>query len=204
MKQLTHPADLYRPSAAEPEIVDVPPMQFLMVDGAGDPNTSTEYRQAIEALYGMAYGLKFMLKKAGRPDFHVSPLEGLWWAPDMRTFAAGAKHAWRWTAMIMVPDGVSPEDFERAREDLAHKRPSPAVARLRLERFDEGTAAQVMHVGPYSAEGPTIERLHAFIHEHGGRFDGRRQKHHEIYLGDPRRAKPEKLRTIVRQPFVQR
>lgn len=201
MKQLTRPADLYRPPA-EPEILDVPAMQFLMVDGAGDPNSATEYQEAIQALYGAAYGLKFMLKKAGRADFHVSPLEGLWWAPDMRAFAAGAKHEWRWTAMIMVPDDVTAKDFEHAREDLRRKRPSPAVEKLRLERFHEGAAAQVMHVGPYSAEAPTIERLHAFIHERGFTFDGRRQKHHEIYLGDPRRAKPEKLRTVIRQPFV--
>ena len=121
----------------------------------------------------------------------------------MRTFGAGSKHEWRWTAMIMVPDEVSAADFERARADLARKRPSPAVDKLRLVRFHEGPAAQIMHIGPYSAEGPTIERLHAFIRDHGGNFDGRRQKHHEIYLGDPRRARPEKLRTVIRQPFVE-
>ena len=202
MKQLTRPVDLYRPPATEPQIVDVPAMQFLMVDGAGDPNTATEYRRAIEALYGVAYGLKFMLKKQHRHDFHVSPLEGLWWAPDMKTFGKGAKGDWRWTAMIMVPDEVSRTDFVQAREELRRKRPSPAVEKLRLERFHEGAAAQVMHIGPYSAEAPTIERLHAFIYERGFSFDGRRQKHHEIYLGDPRRAKPAKLRTVIRQAFV--
>jgi hypothetical protein len=204
MKQLTRPADLYKAPATEPEIVDVPPMQFVMVDGEGDPNTATQYREAIEALYGTAYGLKFMLKKAGKPDFHVSPLEGLWWAPDMKVFGAAAKASWRWTAMIMVPDDVTPADVERVRADLRRKRPSAAVEKLRLDTFHEGPAAQVMHVGPYSAEGPTIERLHAFIREHGFTFDGRKQKHHEIYLGDPRRAKPEKLRTVIRQPFVKK
>ena len=198
----TAPADLYRPPAAQPEIIDVPPMQFAMVDGEGDPNTATAYRDAIQALYGISFTLKFMLKKARGADYRVSPLEGLWWAPDLKVFGSAAKGSWRWTAMIRQPDEVTFADFERARVELRRKRPSPAVDLLRLERFDEGQAAQIMHVGPYSAEAPTIERLHAFIHEKGHTFDGRRQKHHEIYLGDPRRAKPEKLRTVIRQPFV--
>jgi hypothetical protein len=201
MQQLERPVNLLA-AKTEPEIVDVPSMQFLMVDGSGDPNTSTEYRQAIEALYGTAYGLKFMLKKQRGLEFRVSPLEGLWWSPDMRSFASGSKAKWRWTAMIMVPDFVTRAEFEQARADLRRKRPSAAVEKLQLEKFHEGRSAQLMHVGPYSAEAPSIERLHRFIHDHGGAFDGREQKHHEIYLGDPRRAKPEKLRTVIRQPFV--
>jgi len=120
----------------------------------------------------------------------------------MTTFSTGGKGKWRWTAMIMVPDEVTADDFERARADLRRKRPSEAVEHLRLETFHEGTAAQIMHVGPYSTEGPTIDRLHNFIHDHRFTFDGRRQKHHEIYLGDPRRAKPERLRTVIRQAYV--
>lgn len=196
----THPKDLYRPRPTEPEVVDVPPMRFLMVDGRGDPNTSLEYRQAIEALYGAAYGLKFLLKKKGH-DFKVAPLEGLWWAPDMKSFEVARKADWHWTAMIMQPDEVTAEDFAGVRDNLASKKPSPAVAKLRLAGFDEGPAAQIMHIGPYSAEGPTIARLHTFIRERGCTFDGTKQKHHEIYLGDPRRAAPDKLKTIIRQPF---
>jgi hypothetical protein len=196
----TRSTDLYYPRPTEPELVDVPPMQFLMVDGRGDPNTSLEYRQAIEALYGAAYGLKFLLKKKGH-DFKVAPLEGLWWATDMKSFEVHRKADWRWTAMIVLPDEVTPEDFASVRDELASKKPSPAVAKLRLARFDEGPAAQIMHIGPYSAEGPTIARLHAFIRERGYTFDGTKQKHHEIYLGDPRRAAPDKLKTVIRQPF---
>lgn len=200
-QQATKPADLYRASP-EPQLVDVPSMLFLMVDGEGDPNTSAEYREAIEALFGTSYGLKFALKKARGLQYTVSPLEGLWWAPDMESFGFGRKADWLWTAMIRQPDEVSAEEFESVRAEVQRKKPSKAIAKIRLERMREGTAAQVMHIGPYSAEGPTIERLHAFIHAHGGTFDGRKQKHHEIYLGDPRRAAPEKLRTVIRQPFT--
>ena len=199
MIKKTSPKGLYRPRPTEPEVVDVPPMPFLMVDGRGDPSKSLEYRQAIEALYGAAYGLKFLLKKKGH-DFKVAPLEGLWWAPDMKSFEVGRKADWRWTAMSTVPDEVTPDDFASVRDELARKRPSPAVAKLRLARFDEGPAAQIMHIGPYSAEGPTIARLHAFILERGYTFDGTKQKH-QIYLGDPRRAAPDKLKTVIRQPF---
>ena len=202
MTQVAAPVDLYRAPASNPEIVDVPSMQFVMVDGSGDPNTSSAYREAIQALYGVAYGIRFILKKERGLVYPVGPLEGLWWAPDMRAFSASSEHEWRWTAMISVPDAVTADEFERARTALRERHPSSAVELLRLERFREGRAAQVMHVGPYAAEAPTIERLHAFIHEHGYRFDGQVHKHHEIYLGDPRRARPEKLRTVIRQPFA--
>ncbi len=201
MKRVVKPADLYR-APAEPEVVDVPPMLFLMVDGQGDPNTASEYREAIEALFGMSYGLKFALKKERGLQYTVSPLEGLWWSPDVESFAVGAKADWWWTAMIRQPDEVSQQDFERRRADVQRKKPSHAIETIRLQRMHEGTAAQMMHIGPYSTEGPNIAMLHAFIHAQGGTFDGRRQKHHEIYLGDPRRAAPEKLRTLIRQPFT--
>lgn len=191
--------DLYA-APREPVLVDVPELAFLMVDGRGDPNTAPEYTQAIEALYSVAYTLKFTLKRAAEPfDYTVMPLEGLWWAPDMASFAAGDRSKWEWTAMIAQPDAVTAELVERAVEQASAKKPLPAAARLRLERFDEGRSAQVMHVGPYSAEGPTIERLHAFIAEHGLALRG---KHHEIYLGDPRRTAPERLKTIIRQPVA--
>ena len=183
-------------------MVDVPEMLFLMVDGTGDPNTSEDYRQVIEALYGVAYTLKFLLKKEHGVDYTVMPLEGLWWTPDMREFRAENKAQWLWTMMIMQPDEVTPALFERAREQVRRKKPSPALASVRMRRFHEGPAAQVMHVGPYAAEGPTIARVHAFLRERGYTFDGREQKHHEIYLSDPRRAAPEKMRTVVRQPAI--
>lgn len=193
---------LYHPSVKEVAIVEVPDMAFLMVDGAGDPNHSHDYQQAIEALYGVAYTLKFLLKREQRIDYVMMPLEGLWRVPDMREFRMDDKEAWLWTMMIMQPDEVTPALFERACDQVRHKRPSPALARMRLQRFHEGLAAQVMYVGPYAMEGPTIVRLHAFIHDLGFTFDGREQKHHEIYLSDPRRAAPEKMRTVIRQPIT--
>lgn len=192
-------ANLYKPSAKDVAMVDVPAMPFLMIDGTGNPNTSQDYQQAVEALYGVAYAIKFMLKKEQRIDYAVMPLEGLWWVPDMREFSIEHKERWLWTMLIAQPREATPVLFDRARAQVRHKKPSAALARLRLEEFHEGLAAQIMHIGPYAAEGPTIARLHAFIHEQGYTLDG---KHHEIYLGDPRRAAPEKLKTIIRQPMT--
>lgn len=194
--------DLYRASARGPELVNVSELAFIMIDGRGDPNTSTEYKDAIEALYGLSYTLKFDLKKELGLNYRVGALEGLWWADDMADFATERKSNYRWTAMIAQPDAVTPERFARTRDEIGRKKTLAALGSARLERFAEGLCAQVLHVGPYSAEGPTIARLHAYIREIGGLFDGRRQKHHEIYLGDPRRTAPEKWRTIIRQPMT--
>jgi len=189
--------ELYR-AGRDPAMVDVPEFAFLMVDGHGDPNTAIEYSQAIEALYSVSYTLKFAIKRAPEGfDYGVMPLEGLWWVPDMADFTTKEKSAWDWTAMIMQPDEVTQGLLEDALAGATAKKSLPAAAKLRLERFHEGPAAQVMHIGPYSAEGPTIERLHAFIAESGRSLRG---KHHEIYLGDPRRSAPEKLKTVIRQP----
>jgi hypothetical protein len=200
-RELT-PEKLYEASRL-PELVRVPELTFVMIDGHGDPNTSAEYREAIEALYGLSYTLKFGLKKELGLNYRVGPLEGQWWADDMAEFAIGRKDGWHWTAMIAQPDAVTPESFERAREKIARKRGLPGLERARCERFDEGLAAQVLYLGPYSDEGPTIERLHEFIRESGYTFDGQREKHHELYLGDPRRTAPEKLRTIIRQAVAE-
>ncbi len=189
---------LYKPPAKEPVIVDVPPMDFLMIDGAGDPNNATAFQEAIGALYGMAYTLKFAFKKSGKADWTVPPLEGLWWTKGSGEIDFEDKAGFRWTAMIVQPDVVKDRDVEEARKQLAAKRKPPALPRLRFERFDEGRAAQIMHIGPYSEERPTIQRLHDFIRERGGKPVG---KHHEIYLGDPRRTAPSKLKTVLRQPF---
>jgi hypothetical protein len=200
-RELT-PEKLYEASRL-PELVRVPELTFVMIDGHGDPNTSAEYREAIQALYGLSYTLKFGLKKELGLNYRVGPLEGRWWADDMDEFAIGRKADWHWTAMIAQPDVVTRDRFGRARAEVQRKKGLAALERARLERFDEGLAAQVLYLGPYSDEGPTIERLHGFIRESGYTFDGRREQHHELYLGDPRRSAPEKLRTIIRQPVAE-
>ncbi|KPK50458.1 MAG: hypothetical protein AMK72_02255 [Planctomycetes bacterium SM23_25] len=189
--------DLWKASAKAPTMVDVPAMHFLMVDGEGDPNTSAAFQQAIEALYGLSYTLKFASKMGRGIDWKVMGIEGLWWADDPEAFRAGRKDEWRWTLLIAQPDVVTAEAVEAARETLRQKKNPAALDRVRLERFDEGLSAQMLHVGPYSEEGPTIERLHAFIRDEGYDLAG---KHHEIYLSDPRRVAPEKLKTILRYP----
>jgi hypothetical protein len=189
---------LYR-AGREPAFVTVPPLWCLMLDGHGDPNTAPAYREAISALYSTAYAAKFALKRAGVVDYGVMPLEGLWWSPDMAAFAAQDTSAWDWTMFIVQPREVTAGVFAEARDAARSRAPSEALDHLRLEDFAEGRCAQILHVGPYSAEGPTIATLHAYIADHGYRLSG---KHHEIYLGDPRRAAPERLRTIIRQPVA--
>lgn len=189
-------------AARSPELVHVPELKFLMIDGHGGP-TSTDYQAAIQALYALSYTLKFGISRELALSYRVSPLEGLWWAEDMTVFEFGPKADWCWTAMIAQPSVVTPEWFERACSEVVRKKQLPAVQHARLERFEEGFAAQVLHIGPYSKEGPTIQNLHRFIHEHGYVFDGRRQRHHEIYLGDPRSSAPDRLRTIIRQPIAE-
>jgi hypothetical protein len=192
---------LYRADTT-PRLVQVPALRFLCVDGHGDPNTSPAFGAAIQALYSVSYTAKFAIKKTGGPSFKVAPLEGLWWAGDPSAFLTGDKSEWDWTLMIRQPDAVTDELFARLADEVAAKKSLPAVLELRLITFEEGAAAQVLHVGPYATEGPTITRLHAFIRAQGFVFDGRDHKHHEIYLGDPRRCAPERLRTIIRQPYA--
>lgn len=196
-KQLKH---LYDPSAKEISVVDVPEMNFLMIDGEGDPNISQEYREAVETLYAISYTLKFMLKKGEVAiDYPVMALEGLWWTDDMTKFSPENKAIWKWTMMIMQPEFITEEMVEEAKGQVEKKKgPLPALPRMRFESFHEGPSAQITYFGPYSGEGPTIRRLHEFIAELGHE---RRGKHHEIYLNDPRRTAPEKLKTVIRQPF---
>jgi hypothetical protein len=192
--------ELYGPRAGAPAIVDVPPLAFLMVDGMGDPNTSRDYKEAVEALFAVSYRMKFAVKRGAEGiDYGVMPLEGLWWVDDMSTFSVDDKSGWGWTAMIMQPDVVTEGLVQRSIAEASTKKPLPAASRLRFDRFGEGLSAQVLYIGPYSAEGPTIERLHGFIADAGYRLSG---KHHEIYLSDPSRAEPAKLRTIIRQPVA--
>jgi hypothetical protein len=186
----------YTASATKPAIVDIPPLNALMVDGIGDPS-GTAFQEAVGSLYSVAYTLKFAFKKEHAVDYPVMALEGLWCAEDPAFFADGKRDEWRWTLFIVLPDIVKKKDVAGAVAAVKKKAKFPRFPEVRFEKFAEGKAAQILHVGPYAAEGPTIEKLHRFVEEQGYRLRGR---HHEIYLGDPRRSAPEKLRTIVRHP----
>jgi hypothetical protein len=192
---------LYQPSAKDVVEVDVTPMRFLMIDGEGDPNVSKAYADAVEALYAVSYTAKFMLKKGPAAiDFGVMPLEALWWADDMAAFAAQDKSHWKWTVMIMQPPPVTADLVAAAIADVKAKAPRAALPRLRYDTLAEGRCAQILHVGPFTAEGPTIERVHRYIESRGARRSG---KHHEIYLSDIRRADPARWKTVIRQPMTQ-
>jgi hypothetical protein len=194
-KDLKH---LYQPSAKEVAEVDVPTMNYLMVDGEGDPNTSQAYADAVEVLFMVSYAVKFMVKKgASAIDYGVMPLEGLWWADDMSQFSTDDKSNWKWTAMIMQPSFVTSEIVELAIADVKKKKNPPGISKVRLTSFSEGRCAQIMHIGPFSEEGPAIEKVHRFIDSQGQRTG----KHHEIYLSDIRKADPSKWKTVIRQPM---
>jgi len=182
--------------------VDVPEMQFLMVDGHGDPNTTQDYKDAVEALYAMAYKIKFLSKKGLEKDYTVPPLEGIWWAEDMETFITRDKEQWDWTMMIMTPDWINAEIFVDAVEQVRKAKDPAALDKVRLERYHEGLSVQIMHIGSYDDEGPVLSQMHSdFIPNNGYVENG---KHHEIYLSDPRRVAPEKLKTVLSQPIKKR
>ncbi len=187
----------YSARVGKPSVVEMTPRSFLMVDGAGDPNTAPEYASAVAALYPIAYAIRASIKTATGDAYSVLPLEGLWWADDMEQFSADSKGDWKWTMMIGLPEVVDAAGAVEAIAETTLKKRLVAGDAVRFEVFDEGLSAQVMHIGPYSAEAPTIEMLHEFIAEQGLT---RRGRHHEIYLSDPRRTAPDKLKTIIRQP----
>lgn len=190
--------ELYAPSSKNFAVVNVPRMSFLMVDGEGNPNTAKSYSDAVEALYPVPYALKFASKKQLDKDYVVAPLEGLWSATDPSAFGRRAKDEWRWTMMIMQPSWITPEMVEQALAVTAAKKNLPALPLLRLEEYEEGKAVQILHIGSYDEEAPTLNWLHQeYMPAHGYDFNGR---HHEIYLGDPRRTEPSKPKTILRQP----
>jgi hypothetical protein len=191
----------YNPPTKEPVFVDVPVFNYLMVDGHGLPDGPNAVA-AIEALYNVAYTLKFTVKKEKAIDYGVMALEGLWWSNDMNDFLMGNKSNWHWTYIIMQPDFITRQMVETAIDDVRRKKKPAAIDKVKFGHLAEGRAAQIMHIGPYSAEGPNIEKVHRLIRDSGHTFDGLKQKHHEIYMSDPRRAAPEKLKTIIRQPFV--
>jgi hypothetical protein len=178
--------------------VDVRPMLYLMVDGEGDPNTVPEYRDAVEALYSVSYPLKFASQRELGRDYVVPPLEGLWWASEMEAFITRDKGSWLWTMMIMVPDWISQEMADRQIIESRCKKSLLCLDRIRTETLSEGHSVQIMHIGSYDDEAPVLARLHhEYMPEHGLEFNG---KHHEIYIGDPRKTAPQRLKTVLRQP----
>lgn len=199
--------DLYLPKT-KPSIVDVPEMTFVMVDGHGDPNTSLAYKNALEVLYGISYAIKMSKMKGNEPEgyfeYVVPPLEGLWWLGDndFPVTEITDKSKFNWVSMIRQPEFVTPEVFEGAKEVLLKKNPDVDLSTTRLARFTEGLCAQVMHIGPYDHEAETIRRLTDFINESDHITDiHKERRHHEIYLGDPRKTAPEKLKTVIRHPI---
>lgn len=190
--------ELYAPSAKAFAFVDVPPMRYLAVDGHGDPNRAHEYAAAVEALFATAYAVKFLSKRELGRDLVVAPLEGLWRADDPRSFITRDKSAWSWTMLIAQPEWIGEEHVATGVARVAAKADASALERLRLLELHEGRSVQILHLGSYDDEAPTLARLHdEFLPEHGLTFNG---DHHEIYLSDARRTAPEKLRTVLRQP----
>lgn len=200
--------DLYLPKN-KPSIVDVPTMRFIMIDGKGDPNTSLSYKNALETLYGLSYSIKMSKLGSTQPDgyfdYIVPPLEGLWWFEDKPCIESviHRKDEFSWIMMIRQPEFVTPEVFEATKLNLSKKKPELDTSIARLEDFTEGLCAQIMHIGSYDDEPPTVAALEEFIEREGYRTEmsGLRQ-HHEIYLSDPRRTIPEKLKTVIRHPIV--
>ena len=194
--------NLYYPSDKLVSVVDVPRMNFLMIDGQGDPNTSQEYQDAMETLFPVSYKTKFLSKKQNNQDYVVMPLEGLWWAENMEEFNIENKESWKWTVMIMQPEFITKELISMAMEDVESKKNLASISKVRFEKFSERLSAQIMHMGPYgAAEALTVEKLHDFIDKSGYKI---RDKHHEIYISDMRRTKPERLKTVIRQPIEQK
>lgn len=192
---------LYGPTSRAFEIVEVPEMQFVMVDGRGDPNTAAEYAAAVQWVYSVSYGIKFAAKQTLGRDYVVPPLEALWWADDMADFVTGKRENWRWTAMLMVPDFVERSMFDAAVAKAQRKLGSPPQS-LRFDAYHEGLSVQFLHVGSYADEAPAIKRMHEeFIPQHGLVETG---WHHEVYLSDPRKVAADKLKTVVRQPVKRR
>ena len=190
--------ELFGPPATDFVLVTVPELSFLMVDGLGDPNIARSYAEAVEALYSVSYTLKFSSKRDLEHDYVVPPLEGLWWADDPAAFVRHSRDEWRWTMMIMQPGWITVKMVAAALEATDRKKALPALSDLRFDRLHEGLSLQITHIGSYQAEGPTLARLHnEYMPAHGFAFNG---PHHEIYLGDPRKTVPEKLKTVLRQP----
>lgn len=191
----------YAARRGEIRLIEVPAMQYLMVDGQGDPNTSQEFQDAIEALYPVAYKLKFASKLQLERDYVVMPLEGLWWSDDMTTFtSARDKARWSWTLMIMQPEWITREMFEAAIQKVTEKKAPASLTKVRFEKLEEGLCVQTLHVGSFDDEAAILAQIHdSYIPQNGLRMTG---KHHEIYLSDFRKVDASKLKTILRQPVT--
>jgi hypothetical protein len=193
-------ARLYSPKTRDWELVDVPAMNFVMADGRGDPNTAEDYSDAVEAIYSVSYATKFMSKRALDRDYGVLPLEGLWSADDPAAFSRADKSQYQWTMMIMQPEWITPAMISQAIETTAAKKQLPVLSKVRFERYEEGPSLQLLHVGSYDDKAPKLKQLHdEYMPGRSLTFNGR---HHEIYLSDPRKTAPAKLKTILRQPVT--
>ncbi|MHA1473909.1 MAG: GyrI-like domain-containing protein [Promethearchaeota archaeon] len=193
--------DLYKPSLKEPVIIKIPKMMFFMIDGTGDPNTSEDYKEIVQLLYNISYTLKMKVIKKETPskDYVVPPLEGLWYMPKMEEWSMDEKDKWEWTMMIRIPDFIKDSQIKKALKILKETKNPKSFSKIRYEQYDEGTCVQIMYLGPYDEEPPTIKEIHQFAEKNGYNLNGH---HHEIYLSDPRRVEPERLKTILRQPII--
>ncbi len=197
------PKKLYK-SAYNPkkqyEIIDIPTLQFLSIKGQGNPNNSNDYAECVGALFSLSYGLKFQSKKKYQKDYVVGPLEGLWWADDMNDFITRNKEKWKWEMLIWQPDWINKDDFNLILEQTKNKKPNPKLNEVELKTIDEGICVQILHIGSYDDEAPVLAKMHdEFIPQNGFKMRG---LHHEIYISDPRKCAPEKLKTILRQPVL--
>ncbi len=191
--------DLYNPKK-EPALANVPKMKFFAIEGQGDPGTSAEFQEAIEALYGASFTLKFALKKnppAGFHDWVIPPMEGHWWMAGEAEFDPEEKDLWCWKIMIRQPDFVTEDMLKSTIAELQQKKENESLSKLQFFEFEEGESIQILHIGSYDDEGPTIQKIYNLMEDKGLKMNGR---HHEIYLSDPRKTAPEKLRTVIRQP----
>ncbi len=191
--------EFYNPKKGVITEAAVPAFNFVMIDGEGDPNTSENFINAVEIIYGVSFTLKFLVKNETGQDFKVMPLEGLWWSDDMSSFTTGAKDKWKWTLMIHQPDFVTKTHFKGAVKKYCEKKKKDVTGQVRFETYKEGLSVQVLYIGAYKDEGPVIAKMHEYITVNGGKLSG---LHHEIYLSDTRKTPPEKLKTVIRQPFV--
>ncbi|MCK5039824.1 MAG: GyrI-like domain-containing protein [Candidatus Aenigmarchaeota archaeon] len=192
--------ELYKVSDKTPVILNVPKQKVISIEGKGNPNTSLEFKNAVEALFPVAFKIKFTSKKELNKDYTVMPLEGLWWTEDMKDFSIENKDIWLWKVFIVQPDFITETMFESSIEEVKKKKDLPSIDKLKFETLNEGLSAQILHIGSYNNEPKTVKKLHDFIAEKGYSFDGLVQKHHEIYLSDMRKTASEKLKTILRQP----
>jgi hypothetical protein len=201
MKKIDYKKELkehYNPSKKAPELVTIPERNFIMIDGLGNPNTSSEFQNSVEALYSVSYNLKFMVKKGKMEiDYGVMPLEGIWWCDDMNDFSVYNKGIWKWSLMIMQPEFITKVMFEEAVKEVKEKKKIEKVGKLSFKGFKEGLSVQMMHIGPFSTEPETLKKMESFMAEEGF---VKTAKHHEIYLNDFRKIAPEKMKTILRQP----